>query len=153
MYPLTTDQEQALARLRRRQMTEARRIIRVVAWAYGITVEQIHGASRAQEIAEARQVCMYLLRTDLRWPEPGRDIPFQCVRVATLMKRDHSTVRHDTDVIVHRLETDTVLTRMIDDIRAVLRREDDHPIGGHHGTATNNSRRPDRPVAGQYAFV
>lgn len=153
MSPLTPDQAQALARLRRRQMTEARRIIRVVAWAYGIPVEQLHGASRAQEIAEARQVCMYLLRTDLCWPEPGRDIPFQATRAAVLMKRDHSTILHGADVIARRLGTDKYLAYMIDDIRAALRREDDHPIGGHHGTATNNSRRPDRTVAGQYATV
>jgi len=153
MSPLTPDQARALARLRRRQIAEARRIMRAVAWAYGIPVDQIHGTSRAQEIAEARQVCMYLLRTDLRWPEPGRDIPFQATRAAVLMKRDHSTVLHGADVIARRLGTDRYLAYMIDDIRAALRREDDHSRGGHHGTATHHSRRPDRAVSGQYAPV
>jgi len=134
-------------------MAEARRIMRAVAWAYGIPVEQIHGASREQEIAEARQVCMYLLRTDLWWPESGRDIPFQATRAAVLMKRDHSTVLHGADVIARRLGTDRYLAYMIDDIRAALRREDDRSRGGHHGTATHHSRRPDRAVAGQYAPV
>ncbi len=41
MTPLTPDQERALARLQRRQMAEARRIIHAVADAYGMTVEQL----------------------------------------------------------------------------------------------------------------
>jgi len=153
MLSLTPDQALALARLRRRQMAEARRIIRTVATEYGVTVEQLRGTSRVRPVNEARQVCMYLMRTDLRWPESDRDIPFQSTRAAILMKRDHSTVLHGADVIARRLGTDRYLAYMIDDIRAALRREDDHSRGGHHGTATHHSRRPDRAVAGQYAPV
>jgi len=153
MHSLTPDQEQALARLRRQQMAEARRIIRTVATEYGITMEQLRGTSRVQPVNEARQVCMYLMRADLRWPTSGRDIPFQSARAAILMKRDHSTVRHGADVIARRLREDTCLAHMIDDLRAALRRDDEYPTGGHHDPATHHSRHPDRPVAGQYATV
>jgi len=134
-------------------MAEARRIIHAVADAYGMTVEQLQGASRVQPLSEARQVCMYLMRTDLRWPRPDRDIPFQATRAARLMKREPSTILHGADMIVRRLGEDRYLAHMIDDIRAALRRDDNHPTGGHHDPATIHSRRPDRSIAGQYAVV
>jgi len=114
MVPLTPDQEQALERLRRQQTAEARRIRHAVAAEYEITVRQLCGRSRVARVNTARQVCMYLMRTDLCRPMPDNGIPFQAGRIANLLgNRDHSTVLHGAGVIVRRLEENAALGRLI----------------------------------------
>jgi chromosomal replication initiator protein len=60
-------------------------IDRVVAAAYGISVQDIHGRSRRQEIAGARQIAMFLAR---------EMTPLSLAQIGSHYGRDHSTIVH-----------------------------------------------------------
>ena len=97
-------QRAALCRLRRAQLAEARRIRQAVADACLLTPARLCSRRRPAPLAEARQVAMYLMRTRLTWPTPGRDIAFPSERIGWLLgHRDHSTVLHGVAVIAARL--------------------------------------------------
>jgi len=93
-------QRAALCRLRRAQLAAARRIRQVVADACLLTPAHLCSRRRPAPLAEARQVAMYLMRTRLTWPTPGRDVAFPSERIGRLLgHRDHSTVLHGPAVI------------------------------------------------------
>ena len=127
MHPNTHDAERraALRRLRRAQLTEARRIRQAVAAAYTLTPAHLCAPCRAHPLAEARQVAMWLMRTRLTWPLPTRDRAFPCVRIGHLLGgRDHSTVLHGVAVIAARLvsgrQEDASLRHMVRALGATL---------------------------------
>ncbi len=61
-------------------------------------------SARRAQLAEARQVVMYLMRTRLTWPLPTRNGAFPATRIGRLRGgRDHSTVMHGVAVIAARL--------------------------------------------------
>jgi len=108
MHPNTHDVERraALRRLRRAQLTEARRIRQAVAVAYTLTPAHLLSPCRVAALAEARQVAMYLMRTRLTWPLPTRNGAFPSERIGRLLgHRDHSTVLHGVGVIAARLSS------------------------------------------------
>ena len=80
---------------------------------------------RRAQLAEARQVAMYLMRTRLTWPLPTRNGAFPATRIGRLLGgRDHSTVLHDVAVIAARLssgrEDDAALRPLVDALAATL---------------------------------
>ncbi len=118
-------QRAALCRLRRAQLAEARRIRQAVADACLLTPARLCSRRRPAPLAEARQVAMYLMRTRLTWPTPGRDIAFPSERIGWLLgHRDHSTVLHGVAVIAARLasgrQEDAYLRHMVRTLDATL---------------------------------
>ncbi len=115
----------ALRRLQRGQVAEARRIRAIVADRYGLTPAQLRSPCRQRTIAEARQVAMYLMRTDVHWPlgtgARARNEPFPAQRIGHLLGgRDHTTVLYGVGAIAVRLAGDHTLRYMVRAIRATL---------------------------------
>jgi len=109
MHANTHDAERraALRRLRRAQLTEARRICQAVADAYTLTPAHLCAPCRAHPLVEARQMAMYLVRTRLTWPMPMGNRKLPCEWIGWLLgHRDHSTVLHGATVIAARLDSD-----------------------------------------------
>jgi chromosomal replication initiator protein len=126
--PVAEGRRAALRRLRRAHLTEARRIRRAVADGYRLTPAHLRAPCRAHPVIEARQIAMYLMRTDLRWPTLTRSIPFPAARIGQFLGgRDHSTVIHDIAVIAARLATDTALRALVTDLRIRLDRTYEDP--------------------------
>ena len=88
-------------------------IVEHVSEYYDIPVKDICSKSRKQFIAQARQVSMYLAQkhTGLSYSRIG----------SVIGKRDHSTVLHSCNVIEHRISTDKVFRREMENIEASFR--------------------------------
>jgi chromosomal replication initiator protein len=95
--------------LPRRREVEPDRVVRMVAEAFGITVEQITARNRARQVALPRQIAMYLLREEaqISLPQIGE----------VLGGRDHTTVMYGCDKVADLLEQDDRLRRQVVDIR------------------------------------
>ncbi|HXF61562.1 MAG TPA: chromosomal replication initiator protein DnaA [Caldilineaceae bacterium] len=76
-------------------------VIRIVAEHFSLRPEDLTGRKRTKEIANARQIAMYLLReeNDLSLPAIGEQ----------LGGRDHSTVRYGVEQVAKELERDEAL--------------------------------------------
>ncbi|HZP46286.1 MAG TPA: helix-turn-helix domain-containing protein [Candidatus Binataceae bacterium] len=87
-------------------------IISAVARAYRIDVAQLKSQSRAQHVAFARQVAMYLVRhiTSVSFP-----------RVASYFARDHSTVIHAHRLVAVRKADNAAFALAIDRLEAEIR--------------------------------
>ena len=83
------------------------KIFHAVARKYGVTVEDIRGKRRTREIAQARHVCIYIMRTvtDMSLPSIGR-----------VFNRDHSTILSSIDTIQEKIREDASLENDIDDL-------------------------------------
>ncbi len=119
MVTTMTDRQRAAvqgaeARLRAAQRAEAARILQAVAHAYNFTPAQLRSPSRPAELAEARQVAMFLMRTEAR---------ATVEEIGRALDRHHSTVLHGVAVIAARQERDRPLRWTVDAIRAELDRE------------------------------
>lgn len=84
-------------------------VIRIVAEHFHLTSDDMSGRSRTKEIANARQIAMYLLRE-----ENGMSLPSIGDQLGG---RDHSTVRHGVEKINKDLESDEQLRREIMSLR------------------------------------
>ena len=95
----------------RRDLTPAQ-VLGAVANRYDITEEQILGRSRTAAVAEARQVTMYLLATELGMTptDTGR----------ALGGRNHSTVIHGVGKIRDAIATDERLRHTVNAIKEAL---------------------------------
>ena len=91
---------------------EPDQIIKIVAEAFDISLDDIFSRSRSQRIALPRQVAMYLLReeSDLSLPKIGE----------MLGNRDHTTVMYGHEKISDLLETDKGLRRKVINIQEDL---------------------------------
>ena len=87
-------------------------VLHAVAQRFGITEEQILGRSRTAAVAQARQVAMYLLTTELGMT------PTNAGRF--LAGRNHSTVIHGARKIRAALITDDRLRQSVNSIKAAL---------------------------------
>ena len=83
------------------------KIFNAVARKYGVTVEDIRGKRRTREIAQARHVCIYIMRTvtDLSLPSIGR-----------VFNRDHTTILSSVDTIAEKIREDASLENDIEDL-------------------------------------
>ena len=81
-----------------RRPREAASVVQIVAKHFHLTTEDLLGRSRTKEIANARQLAMYLLRE-----ENGLSL----INIGELLGgRDHSTVRHGVEKIAQDIERD-----------------------------------------------
>ena len=89
-----------------KNIEETRKVVEY-AHKYGVTVEDIRGKRRTREIAQARHVCIYIMRTvtDLSLPSIGR-----------VFNRDHSTILSSIDTIQAKIREDASLENDIDDL-------------------------------------
>ncbi len=80
-------------------------VLRIVAEYFNLRLEDLTGRKRTKEVANARQIAMYLLRqeNDLSLPAIGEH----------LGGRDHSTVRYGVEKITDDLEHDEALRQTI----------------------------------------
>ena len=85
-------------------------IIREVCKFYGIEDNALRGQSRVKDTATARQIAMYLIRsqTTLSLNDIGREFG----------NRDHTTVLHAINRVEERMKNDADLTEIIKDIKA-----------------------------------
>jgi len=84
-------------------------VLRIVAEYFNLRLEDLTGRKRTKEVANARQIAMYLLRqeNDLSLPAIGEH----------LGGRDHSTVRYGVEKITDDLEHDEALRQTIMTLR------------------------------------
>ena len=81
----------------------------VVSTYFNVSVRDIVGSSRKQEIAYVRMVTIYLLRTVLNLP---------LKKIGELLGgRDHATIAHSIDKIANSIETDVSVKQDIDILR------------------------------------
>ena len=81
----------------------------VVSTYFNVSVRDIVGSSRKQEIAYVRMVTIYLLRTILNLP---------LKKIGELLGgRDHATIAHSIDKIANSIETDVSVKQDIDILR------------------------------------
>ena len=83
------------------------KIFNAVARKYGVTVEDIRGKRRTREIAQARHVCIYIMRTvtEMSLPSIGR-----------VFNRDHTTILSSIETIQAKIREDASLENDIDDL-------------------------------------
>lgn len=96
---------------RRTVCTPARTVERVAAY-HGMSVADLTGRRRTADVARARQIAMYLLRTEngLSLPAIGEH----------LGGRDHSTVSHGVEKIDADMQSDETLRQIITKLRESL---------------------------------
>ena len=88
-----------------RRPREAASVVQIVARHFNLTAEVLLGRSRTKEIANARQLAMYLLRE-----ENGLSL----INIGELLGgRDHSTVRHGVEKIAQDIERDEGVRREV----------------------------------------
>lgn len=92
--------------------TDSSKIISLVSDYYSISIEQIKSESRKAQIALARQIAMYLIRTLL-------DMPYMEI-AAIFNKKDHTTIMHSVEKIEDMLKTDKELENVINKLKAKL---------------------------------
>ena len=90
-------------------MPSPQEIIEETAKFYGIAPEAIRGQSRTKEIALARQISMYLIRsiTNLSLSDIGKEYG-----------RDHTTVIHSLEKVEHLIKQDRETAETIKDIKS-----------------------------------
>jgi len=100
-----------LAREHDRADRAAARVLGAVAHYYRLSPAALTGRGRTGEVAEARQMVMYLMRQGIRWAMARRDAdgafhlamePYPYEQIAHHLGRDHSTVMHGWRVIARR---------------------------------------------------
>ena len=93
--------------LPQRRAVEPRRVVEMVANAFGLTSAELTGRGRTREVALPRQVAMYLLREEgnVSLPQIGE----------MLGGRDHTTVMYACDKVADMMERDDRLRRQVVD--------------------------------------
>lgn len=95
------------------RMLSEERIIEVVANYYNLTVSQLKGNVRTSQLALARHISMYLIRTML-------DVPFKKIG-QTFGGKDHSTVMSAVEKVESNLKTNPQLSQAIHEIQNRLK--------------------------------
>lgn len=87
-------------------------VVSKIAEYYGIDEESIYEKTRRREVVRPRQVIMYILREDfsVSYPTIG----------TKLGGRDHTTVIHSCEKVKREVQTDTELSKEIQEIRSLL---------------------------------
>lgn len=88
-------------------------VVKTIANFYGVEEGSIYEKTRRKEVVRPRQVIMFLLREDFRisFPTIGEK----------LGGRDHTTVIHSCDKIKNDLQTDSILSQELHQIRLMLK--------------------------------
>ena len=101
----------------KRQKVKVPMVIKKVAKEFKLTVKELKGSRRTEDIAFARQVAMFILR---------EDFGFKLDQVAKYLERnDHTTVIHAVDKIKSKLMIDEGFKVQIDQLRESIMNEAD----------------------------
>ncbi len=96
----------------KREKIKPKQIIKIVAKEFDLNLSDITGSSRKADIALARQVCMYIMRQELK---------FKLEKIASILNRkDHTTVIHAVDKIESKIKLDEGFKVIIDNIYSKL---------------------------------
>ena len=88
-----------------RRPREAASVVRIVAKHFGLSENDLLGRLRTKEIANARQLAMYLLR---------EENSLSLIHIGAILGgRDHSTVRHGVEKITQDIERDEAVRRQL----------------------------------------
>lgn len=96
-----------------KQKLSEQRIINVVADYYNLTPSQVTGSSRQGQIALARHISMYLIRSLL-------DVPFTKIGI-TFGGKDHSTVMNGVEKVENELKTNSTLQDAVNELKKRLK--------------------------------
>jgi chromosomal replication initiator protein len=96
------------------KMLDEERIIDAVADYYNLTVSQLKGNTRTAQLAMARHISMYLIRSIL-------DVPFKKIG-DTFGGKHYSTVMDAVEKIEKSLKTNPQLAQAINDIKKRLKK-------------------------------
>ena len=93
------------------RMVSPETIIAKVTDRFGISVEELKSKNKQRRIADARQICMYLIRemTDLSLP-----------RIGEIFNRDHTTVLHGWRTISDNMAEDLEMRSLLADMQREL---------------------------------
>ncbi|MBN1331936.1 chromosomal replication initiator protein DnaA [Candidatus Dojkabacteria bacterium] len=96
----------------KREKIKPNSILKSVAKEFEVTIKDIKGPRRTADVALARQICMYILRTEL---------DYKLEKIAYLLNRkDHTTVIHGLDKIDSQRRVDESFREQLDGILARL---------------------------------
>ena len=89
------------------------KVLAAVSQTFGIPQTELKGRKRTKEIAQARNVAMYIIRniTDLSYPVMGK----------LFGDRNHSTILSAVGVIEAEIETNTILKNQVNDITNIAK--------------------------------
>lgn len=90
-----------------------KRVVSVVSEVFQVPRREIMGRLRIQDVAFARQVCMYILRETTPW---------SLAQIGSAFFRDHGTVIHATRAVVNACATDKSIAELVSRCRAELLR-------------------------------
>ncbi len=98
--------------LPQRSSLEPRQVLKVVASAFGLSIDRLLGRDRSREVALPRQVAMYILREEenISLPQIGE----------AMGGRDHTTVMYACEKVADMMERDDRLRRQVLQIREQL---------------------------------
>lgn len=88
-------------------------ILKMVCENFGVTLKDLQGKKRTQNLVVPRHLAMYLLRNDL-------DLNLETIG-QLLGGRDHTTIMHGIDKVARTINTDTQLRSSIDSIRQAVK--------------------------------
>lgn len=92
-----------------RSITTPEELLEIVIQVYEVNRGEILGDRRKQWLVRARQVTMYLLRTELKMSLP---------KIASFLNRDHTTIIHGCEQIERKIKTNAMLAKEVEAIRS-----------------------------------
>jgi chromosomal replication initiator protein len=95
------------------QLLNPNTILKMVCESFGVTLKDLQGKKRTQNLVIPRHLAMYLLRNDL-------DLNLETIG-QLLGGRDHTTIMHGIDKVARTINTDTQLRSSIDSIRQAVK--------------------------------
>ncbi|HNR29057.1 MAG TPA: chromosomal replication initiator protein DnaA [Candidatus Dojkabacteria bacterium] len=96
----------------KRKRVTPEKVINVVSEVFDIPVNMIKGQKRTSDIAQARQVVMYLLRTQLELP--------LCTIANAVGRKDHTTVIYGCETIEKKIQKDSSFAERVEKCRTQL---------------------------------
>ena len=94
------------------QAKKVERIVSMVSQHTGVSEEEIKGKKRTKEIAMARHICIYILRTETELSFPS---------IGKIFARDHSTIMYSIDLVQNRIENDPSFEKEMNELIAELK--------------------------------
>lgn len=97
----------------KKQKISVQKILNIVSSYYSISVEQLTGKSKTNNVVNARHVAIYLIREEL-------DLPLKQIG-QQFSNRDHATVIHSITKVEESLKTDTQLSTAIEELKKQIK--------------------------------
>jgi len=112
--PVTVEEAKSLIKnnIKPKKHVSVAEIVKIISGFYSIDPELMYDKTRRKEVVHSRQVIMYILREDfnISYPLIGKEMG----------GRDHTTVIHSHLKVRGELENNSLLTRELEQIRAML---------------------------------